>query len=95
MKKPPLSVPRPPKCKKKCNRKKECWITLPSNSLGDIQKVVTDIITDLAKEKGFIVAMPTSQTLYADPKLDISDEVLKRLNEKLPKFDVKFDADKK
>ncbi len=63
-----------------------------SRSLGDIQKVVTDSIADLAKEKGFQVAIPTSEVLYGDPKLDISDEVLKRLNQKLPKLDVKFDA---
>ncbi len=63
-----------------------------SRSLADIQKVVTDSITDLAKEKGFVMAVPTSEILYGDPKLDISDEVLKRLNQKLPKLDVKFDV---
>lgn len=61
------------------------------HALNDIQKVVTDVITDLSKEKGFSVALPTSQILYGDPKLDISDEVLKRLNAKLPKLDVKFE----
>jgi len=61
-------------------------------SLNDIQKSVTDIIADLAKEKGFTVAMPTSQILYADKSLDISADVLERLNKKLPKLDVKFDA---
>ena len=61
-------------------------------SIGQIQKSVTDIIGDMAKEKGFTVAIPTSQILYADPKLDITDEVLKRLNEKLPKLKVSFDS---
>lgn len=64
-------------------------------SLGDIQKATTDIIAELAKEKGFLMAVPTSQILYADTKLDISEEVLKRLNSKLPKLDVKFDAPEK
>ena len=64
-------------------------------SMGDIQKAVNDIVADLAKEKGFIMAVPTSETLYADPKLDISDEVVKRLNEKLPKIKVSFDASDK
>ena len=64
-------------------------------SLADIQKVVTDIIADLSKEKGFVVALPTSQILYADNKLDISEEVLKRLNKQLPKVDVKFSAPEK
>lgn len=61
-------------------------------ALAQIQKATTEIIADMSKEKGFIIAVPTSQLLYADPKLDISDEVLKRLNQKLPKLDVKFDA---
>ncbi len=64
-------------------------------SLGDIQKATTDIIADLAKEKGFLMAVPTSQILYADNKLDISAEVLKRLNDKLPKVNVKFEAPEK
>ncbi len=62
------------------------------HSLNDIQKVVTEIISDISKEKGFVIAVPTSQILYADSKLDISSEVLERLNKKLPKLDVKFDA---
>ena len=61
-------------------------------ALAEIQKVVSDVITDMSKEKGFIIAIPTSQILYADTKLDISSEVLTRLNKKLPKLDVKFDA---
>ncbi|MBY0406090.1 MAG: OmpH family outer membrane protein, partial [Rickettsiales bacterium] len=60
-------------------------------ALSDIQKVVTEVIADLAKEKNFQVAIPTSQILYGDTKLDVSAEVLKRLNEKMPKLDVKFD----
>ncbi len=50
------------------------------HALADIQKVVTDIITDPSKEKGFTIAIPTSQILWhADTKLDISNEVLNRL----------------
>jgi len=62
-------------------------------SLNEIQKIVTDVISELAKEKGFSVTIPTSQILYSDPKLDITGEVLARLNQKLPKLDVKFDAE--
>jgi len=44
----------------------------------------------MAKEKGFTLAIPSSQVLYYDSSLEISDEVLKRLNEKLPSLTVKF-----
>lgn len=64
-------------------------------SLNDIQKVVTEIISDISKEKGFVIAVPTSQILFADTKLDISSEVLERLNKKLPKLEVKFTAPEK
>src|SRR5687768_2645286 len=45
-------------------------------AINEIQKTVSDIIAEIAKDKGFVVAMPTSQILYADPKLDITSEVL-------------------
>jgi len=63
-------------------------------ALNDIQKSVNDIIAEMAKEKSFQLAVPTSQILYADDKMDISKDVLERLNKKLPKVDVKFEAKK-
>lgn len=80
------------KAQKEVQSKKALLDSAFERSIGQIQKAVTDIITDMAKEKGFTVAIPTSQVLYADPKLDITDEVLKRLNQKLPKIKVSFDA---
>lgn len=62
------------------------------HALNDIQKAVNEIIAEMAKEKGFMMAVPSSQILYADEKMDVSKEVLERLNKKLPKLDVKFDA---
>lgn len=62
------------------------------SSIGQIQQTVTGIIAEISKEKGFVVALPTSQILYANEGLDISQEVLSRLNARLTKVDVKFDA---
>jgi outer membrane protein len=56
-----------------------------SSSLGQVQAVVFEIIADLSKEKGFELAIPTSQILYSDEGLNITEDVLKRLNKKLPK----------
>ncbi len=63
-------------------------------SLNEIQKSVNEVIADLAKEKGFTLAVPTSQILYADPSMDVSKEVLERLNKKLPTVTVKFEEKK-
>ena len=64
-------------------------------AVAQIQKSVTDIIGELAKERGFAVAMPSSQILYADPSLDITADVLSRLNQRLPRVDVRFESPSK
>ncbi|MFO1242742.1 MAG: OmpH family outer membrane protein [Rickettsiales bacterium] len=61
-----------------------------NSSILTIQKSVTDIITAMSREKGFDVAMPASQVLYYDPSLDVTDEVLARLNKQLPTMKVQF-----
>lgn len=60
-------------------------------SLSEIQEVVYKIISTLSKEKGFKVAFPSSQILYTDPSLDITSEVLTKLNKDLPKIEIKAD----
>ncbi len=57
-----------------------------TNALSEIQKSVYAIISKLSEERGFVIAIPTSQILFAKKELDISDEVLKRLNVQLPKI---------
>lgn len=59
-------------------------------SLNDIQKVVTEIITAEAKAQGFNLAIPSGQLLYAEPGMDITENVLGQLNKKLPKVNVSF-----
>jgi Skp family chaperone for outer membrane proteins len=59
-------------------------------ALGEMQNTIVNIIGEMAKEKGFKVAIPSNQALYADPSLDITDEVLKRLNSRLTKITINF-----
>lgn len=83
---------------KEVQSKKAMLDTGANRSWAQIQKAVTEIVAELSKEKGFSVALPTetptSQILFADSRLDITEEVLTRLNKKLPKIDVQFDAKK-
>lgn len=68
--------------------------TLKKASMEAMSKVndkIKDIIADIAKEKDLDVITPASQTLYYKDELDVTDEVLKRLNKKISKVDVKFD----
>ena len=59
-----------------------------------IQKNVQDIINGMATEQSFTLALPTSTLIYADKTLDITEEVLKRLDKKLPKVQLKTTTQK-
>lgn len=61
-----------------------------NQAFGEVQKTVNSILADMAKEKGFIVVLPTQQTLYSAPSLDVTADVLSKLNAKLPSVSVKF-----
>lgn len=61
------------------------------DSMGKVNDKIKDIIADISKEKDLDVIIPASQTLYYKDDLDISAEVLKRLNKKITKVDVKFE----
>lgn len=61
------------------------------DSMSKVNDKVKDIIAEISKEKELDVIVPASQTLYYKDELDISAEVLKRLNKKITKLDVKFE----
>ena len=75
---------------KEVQQKKSALDEAFAQALTDIQKAVTDIIGELAEEKEFTVAMPASQVLYYEEKFDITEEVLSRLDKKLPKVTLQF-----
>ena len=55
-----------------------------------IQIEVTKIIGEIAAERGITLVLPQVQTLYVEKELRISREVLRRLDERLPYFDLEF-----
>ena len=55
---------------------------------GEVGKAMVVIIGDLAKERDFSLVIHRAQTAYRADGLDITDEVLKRLDKKLPTFKV-------
>ena len=55
----------------------------------DLQKTVIDIAKQIAAEKKYNLILSTTQVLYADDSLDITDEVLKRLDAKMPTVTLK------
>jgi outer membrane protein len=60
------------------------------SATNEIQKTVIDIVGKMAKERNYTLVVPTSQLLYADPKLDITADVLKQLNATMPSITLSF-----
>lgn len=60
-------------------------------AISKVYRKTREIISNLATEKGFIVALPSSQILYNDAALDISEDVFKRLNKEMQHQQVNFD----
>lgn len=56
--------------------------------LKEVEKALAVIIADLAKTRGFNMVLARRQIMFADRALNISDEVLTRLNERLPNVKV-------
>ena len=66
---------------------------LKKSSLDAMSKVndkIKDIIAEISKEKSLDLIVPAAQALYYKDELDISDEVLERLNKKMKKVRVRF-----
>jgi len=61
------------------------------DAMGKVNDNIKDIIADIAKEHNYDVIVASSQALFYKDGLDISEEVLKKLNKKIVKVDVKFE----
>jgi Skp family chaperone for outer membrane proteins len=59
-----------------------------TQSLGKVREVLLIIVQDVAKARGARAVLVKQQVLWADNNLDITDEVLKRLNTELPELPV-------
>ena len=53
-------------------------------AMGQVKKNFSSVAADLAAERKFQLILPRAAAIYVDPAFDITDEVLKRLNKKLP-----------
>jgi Skp family chaperone for outer membrane proteins len=55
-----------------------------AKALSQVQNQIETIVKEMSKENGFAITFPASQTLFYAEPLDITAEVLKRLDSKLP-----------
>ena len=55
-----------------------------ANAMGKIHKSIRKITLELAREKSLKFVVPKRMFIYFDPKLDITSEVMSRLNKEMP-----------
>jgi outer membrane protein len=69
---------------------KKMALAKSADAAGDeLQKNVLDVAKQVASERKYNIVLSTTSVMYADDSLDITDEVLKRLDAKLPTLSVK------
>lgn len=73
------------------NRKRE-FDKVQASAIRTVETSLRDIIGQLVTEQKLILVLPKSQTIFLAPELEITDEVIKRLNAKLPSVKVSAPA---
>lgn len=56
--------------------------------MNQVQLVINDIIAELSREKNFNIVLSRQQLIFAKKSLDISEDIVQLLNERLPNVQV-------
>ena len=59
-----------------------------ANAMGKIHKTIRQITLELAREKSLQFVVPKRMFLYFEPTLEVTSEVMNRLNKKMPNVEV-------
>jgi outer membrane protein len=59
-----------------------------STALNQVRNAMIQIVSDLSEERGFNLVLPSSAVLLFSPGIDLTEEVIKRLDGKLPNVKV-------
>ena len=66
------------------NDKRRQLGSVSSAALNDVRNAMLQVVGDLSGEHGFNLVLPSNTVLMFAPKIDMTDEVIKRLDEALP-----------
>ena len=58
--------------------------SVSADALNEVKKALIEVVTGIADERGFNIVLPTSDVLFFARKIDLTDEVLAKLDETLP-----------
>lgn len=53
-------------------------------AMSEVREAVIQVVGELAEQRGFNLVLPSANVLLFSPQIEITDEVLKRLNASLP-----------
>ncbi len=62
-----------------------------TESIKKVNDIVGEVVDEVSKEKGLLIVLPTSQVVYSVKGVNITDEVVSRLDKRIDKLRVKFD----
>lgn len=62
-------------------------------ALNEVKKALIDVVTSIAEERGFNLVLPSSEVLFFSRKIDLTEEVLAKLDDRLPDVQVPEAAD--
>ena len=57
-------------------------------ALNEVRAAMIQVVGELAEARGFNLVLPSSGLLLFSPQIDLTDEVLARLDQKLPNIKV-------
>jgi Skp family chaperone for outer membrane proteins len=53
-------------------------------ALNEVKEALIEIVTSIAEERGFNLVLPSSEVLFFSRSLDLTEEVLAKLDARLP-----------
>lgn len=62
-----------------------------TESMEVVNEKMKEVVSKMAQEKSFTIILPSSQVVFSVDGLDITEEVLKRLDKEVSKVSVKFE----
>jgi Skp family chaperone for outer membrane proteins len=66
-----------------------------TEAMGTVRQNIINIVQRVSQERGVNLAVVKQQVIWNDGTIDITDEVLKRLNAKLPRIDVQVQPEER
>ncbi|MDX2028296.1 MAG: OmpH family outer membrane protein [Alphaproteobacteria bacterium] len=64
-----------------------------TDSMNNVRATLLDIVNEIAQQRGANLALIKQQALWSGKDFDVTDEILGRLNKKLPQVTVKLPAE--